>query len=124
MIYPFVARLYHRVTLGKESIQSRQANSYRLGPLKESAQQSFGKKRPSPYSIPQTTLSESRDRITMMPASVVEVEAGSDTDSARDTTSESNSNNIKVITKIGVKSSAQPELQSGQNNNARRTDGL
>ena len=123
MIYPFVARIYHRVTLGKESIKSRQANSYRLGPLKESPQQSFGKKKPSPYSIPQTTLSESRDRITMMPASIVEVEAGSDTDSARDTASESNSNNIKVVTKIGVRSSAHSQPQSGQTNDARRTDG-
>lgn len=118
MIYPFVSRFYHRMTSRKESIKSHQSNSHRLGPLKESLQQSFGKKKPSPYSIPQTTLSESRDRITMMPVNAVEMEAGSETDSTRDTNSESNSKNIRVVTRIGIKSSASPKLPSGKNDGA------
>ncbi len=124
MIYPFVARIYHRRTSGKESINSGLPNGHRLGPLKESLGQSFGKKKPSPYSKTQTTLAGSRDKITMMPTSAAEAAAGSDTDSMRDTTSESNSNEIRVVTIIGIKSSANPGMPSGQNNGALRNDGL
>lgn len=110
-----------------ESIVSRQANSHRLGPLKESPQQSSEenkkKKKPSPYSIPQTTFSGSHDRITVMPISSAEIEARSDMDSSmRDPSCDSKLNNIRVVTRIGIETSANPKLPSGKNGGALETD--
>lgn len=114
VIYPFVTRIHHRMRSSHEDSKSRQPSSYRLGPLKESSLQSFKKKKkPSPYSIPQTTVTESKDRITMMPANATDIEAGSDTDSNRGTAFESDPNNIRVVTKIGIKSSENPERWGG-----------
>lgn len=97
-----------------EDSNSHQPNSYRLGPLKESSHQSSKKKKkPSPYSIPQTTVTESRDRITMVPANATEIEAGSETDSNKGAAFESEPNNIRVVTEIGIKSSENPQRRGG-----------
>ena len=123
MIYPFVVRIYHGVTSGEDATKPRQANNHRLDPLRDRSYQTLGKKKPSPYSIPQTTVHGSRDRIAMIPDSAVDIEAGSDdTDSTRDTVWGSTSNNIRVVTKIGVRSSARPKTRIGQNAGAFWTD--
>lgn len=98
----------------QEDSKSNQLNSYRLGQLKGSSLQSYKKKKkPSPYSIPQTTVTESRDRITMGPTNATDIEAGSETDSNKGTAFEPNSNNIRVVTEIGIKSSKNPERRGG-----------
>ena len=81
------------------------------------------KKKPSPYSIPQTTFTGSHDRITVMPISAAEVEARSDTNSSiGEPPSESKLNKIRVVTRIGIETSANLEFPTGKNGGALQFD--
>ena len=108
--------VYHRMRSREGSREPREANIVPLKSVREGSRQAFKKIRPSPYSIPQTTVSESRDRITMIPANAVEIEAGSDADSAQDTALEGKWNDITVVTSIGIDSYPTAEGQTDRIN--------
>ena len=107
VIYPSVARLYHRMGFSSTHSKSSGAGkSYRLGPTKEGGHRKT--KKLSPYSIPDT-VTGSADRINMIPNGTTRIEAGDEMGYHRGFDNHAAKNDIRVLTEIDVESLQKPE---------------